>query len=130
MYDSLFTSNYMLNEQIAGELFKVLPQENVLIAIIDDDKNCWTSDQEKFSRIFNNIQFDHIFSRIADGDEPIIIEVQDNTVIATQLTVGDINCGYLITALEDKTPEEVLVNMDIMELLINILVTQLWLYLV
>lgn len=119
MYDSLFTSNYMLNEQIANELFRVMPQEGVVVAIIDDQENCWPSDQDRFCEFFNSIQFDQVFARIADGDEPVIAESPNGTAITTQLTVGDINCGYLTVALENKTPEEVLVNMDIVELILN-----------
>ena len=49
IYDSLFSSNDMLNEQIAGLLNDFVSAEGPFMAIRDARGNCWLSDEDRLS---------------------------------------------------------------------------------
>ena len=48
MYDSLFSPGCALNEQIARQIFDILPERGLVMMIMDRDGNCWPSDSENF----------------------------------------------------------------------------------
>ena len=50
-YESFFSPGGILSEQIARQLFNVLPEENVVIVMIDEDGNSRPSDSERFSKL-------------------------------------------------------------------------------
>ena len=54
-----------------------------------------------------------------DFPEPVITEVNDCSVIAAQLATEHSNCGYVIIALPQYSPESTLVNIDLIETLLN-----------
>jgi hypothetical protein len=51
IYDSLFSPGCALNEQIARQIFDILPEQGPIMVIMDRDGNCWPSDSEKFSTL-------------------------------------------------------------------------------
>ncbi|MHC4623845.1 MAG: hypothetical protein ACYS4W_08075, partial [Planctomycetota bacterium] len=48
---SLYSTSSVLSEQIAGQLFEVLPEGGPLVAIMDRDGHLWPSDSERFSKL-------------------------------------------------------------------------------
>ena len=120
MYDSLFSSSCALNEQIARQIFDILPEQGPVMIIMDREGNCWPSDSEKFSSLNISESFlKEVCDKIDDGDEPIVTQISDCSVVAAQLTTERTNCGYVIIALPKYSPESTLVNIDLIEILLN-----------
>jgi len=120
MYESLFSPSVMLNEQIARQIFDILPEAGPVIVIMDNDGNSWPSDSEKFSKLNINEPFlKELCAKIDDGAEPVITQADDCCVVAAQLATEQTNCGYVIIALPQYNPESTLVNIDLIEILLS-----------
>jgi len=120
VYESLFSRSSVLNEQIVREIFDILPEDGPVIIIIDRDGNCWSSDPEKFSRLNISESFLRgLCAKIDDGAEPVITQVNDFGVVAAQLAAEQTNCGYVIIALPQYSPESTLKNIALIEMLLN-----------
>ncbi len=120
IYESLLSSSFALNEQIARQLFEVLPEQGPVILIMDRNGNTWPSDSEEFTRL--NISESHLKDlrdKIDDGVEPVITQTNDCSIIAAQLATERSNCGYVIVALPQYSPESTLINITLIETLLN-----------
>ena len=51
IYESLSSPGGMLNEQIASQIFDILPEQGPVVVIMDRDGNCWASNSELFSKL-------------------------------------------------------------------------------
>ena len=110
----------MLNEQLARIIFDFTGPDGPLVAILDPDGACMASDESVFERIFADERLvEKIRASIGDGDDPLIVPVGGYTIIATQLIAEDVNCGYLIVALENGDSGSKLPNSGLVELLVN-----------
>jgi len=120
MYDSLFSPGSVLNEQIARQIFDVLPELGPVMVIMDADGNYWPSDSEKFSELNIAEPFlKELCAKIDDGAEPVVTQVNDCSVVAAQLTTERTNCGYVLIVLPQYSPESTLANIDLIEILLN-----------
>ena len=120
MYDSLFSQSSMLNERIARQLFEILPEKGPIMVIVDKDGHCWPSESEKFSKLNISDEFlRDLCSKIDDGTEPLTTSLNDYSIIATQLATQRTKCGYILIALEKASPQAMLANMDLIEILLN-----------
>ena len=120
MSESLISPGFMLNEQIAREIFEVLPEQGPIMIIMGRDGNSWPSDSEQFAKLNINESFlKRLCDKIDDGAEPVVTGVNDCSVIGTQLATERSNCGYVIIVLQQYSPESTLVNIDLIEMLLN-----------
>jgi len=120
MYDSLLSPSCLLNEQIARQVFEVLPEDGPIVAIMDTEGNCWPSNSEKFSELNIDESFlAQLCSRIDDGAEPVVTQVNQASLVAAHLATEQTNCGYVILALPQSSPESTLQNIDLIEILLN-----------
>ena len=120
MYDSLLSPSCVLNEQIARQIFDILPEQGPVIVIMDRDGNCWPSESEEFFKLNVGESFlRELCDKIDDGVEPIVTQANDFSIIATQLATERTNCGYVIIALPQYSPESTLINIDLIEMLLN-----------
>ena len=120
IHESLFSPGFVLNEQIARQVFEVLPEQGPIMIIMDRDGNSWPSDSEKFAGLNTNESFlKELCAKIDDGDEPIVTQVNDCSIIAAQLATERSNCGYVIIALPQYSPESTLINIDLIEMLLS-----------
>jgi hypothetical protein len=120
IYDSLFSPGSQLNEQIARQIFDILPEQGPIVIIIDNNGNCWPSDTERFSKLNISESFlREVCEKINDGTEPVITQANDCSLIAEQLATEKTNCGYVIIALPHYNPESTLINIDLIEILLN-----------
>jgi hypothetical protein len=120
MYDSLFSPSCVLNEQIARQIFDILPEQGLIMVIIDRDGNCWPSNSENFSTLNISESFlKELCAKIDDGAEPVITQADGLSIVATQLATERTNCGYVIIALPQYAPESTLINIDLIEILLN-----------
>ncbi len=58
-------------------------------------------------------------AKIDDGAEPVVTGTNDCSIIAAQLATERTNCGYVIIALPQYSPESTLINIDLIETLLN-----------
>lgn len=120
MYDTMFSTSCVLNEQIARQIFDILPGPGLVMVIMDKDGNRWPSDSEEFSKLNISESFlKELSAKVDDGDEPIITQVNDCSIVVAQLATEKTNCGYVIIALPQYSPESTLVNIDLIEVLLN-----------
>ena len=120
IHESLLSPAFVLNEQIARQLFEVLPEQGPIILIMDRNGNTWPSDSEEFDKL--NISESHIkeiCTNINDGVEPVVTQVNDCSIIAAQLATERSNCGYIIITLPQYSPESTLINIALIETLLN-----------
>jgi hypothetical protein len=120
MYDSLFYPGGVLNEQIARQIFDILPEQGVVMAIMDRDGNCWPSDSQKFSDLnISDSLLRELCVKIDDGAEPVVTQAGDCSIIASQLATERTNCGYVIIALPQYSPESTLININLIEIFLS-----------
>jgi hypothetical protein len=110
----------MLNEQIAGEIFDILPEDGPIVIIVGRDGKYQVSDSEKFSALNISEPFlKGLCAKIDDGAEPVITEVSDFGIVASQLATDETNCGYVVIALPQYNSESTLINIGLIEMLLN-----------
>jgi len=117
---SQFPQVSAINEQVAGEIFDILPEDGPIVMIIGRDGNHWLSNSEKLCELDISESFlKGVCAKIDDGAEPVITRINDFGVVAVQLATEQINYGYAIVALPQYSPESVLINIGLIEMLLN-----------
>lgn len=120
LYESLSCPSFILNEQIVRQLFEVLPEQGPILVIIDRNGHTWPCDSEKYATLNINEHFlKELCSKIDDGDEPIVTQLNDCSIVASQLATERHNCGYVIIALPQFSPESTLKNIGLIEMLLS-----------
>ncbi len=118
--ESQFSRSSVLNEQIAGAIFDILPEDGPIVIIVGRDGNHWLSDSANFSELNISESFlKGLCAKIDDGAEPVVTQVNDFGVVAAQLSTEQTNCGYVIIALPQYNSESTLVNIGLIEMLLN-----------
>ena len=120
MYDSSISGSCVLSEQIAREIFEILPEDGPVIVIADREGNRWPSDPERFSKLgISESLLRELCAKIDDGSEPVVTQADDYSIVAKQLAAEQTNCGYAIIALPQYSPESTLINIGLIEILLN-----------
>jgi hypothetical protein len=120
MYEGLSSPSCLLNEQVARQIFDILPEQGPVMVIVDRDGHFWPSDSEKFSKLSISESFlKELQAKIDDGAEPVVTQVDECSIIAAQIATERTNCGYAIIALPQYSPESTLINIDLIEILLN-----------
>jgi len=120
IYESLCSPGFVLTEQIARQIFEVLPERGPIVVIIDREGNSRPSDPEEFAKLNISESFlKELCAKIDDGAEPVVTGANECSVIAAQLATERSNCGYVIVALPQYSPESTLVNIDLIEMILN-----------
>jgi hypothetical protein len=118
--DWLVSSNCALAEQIAKEIFDILPDRGPIVVIMDREDHKWVSDPEKFSKLSVRDSFwSKLCDKIDDGDEPVITQADDCGIVAVELATEQTKCGYVIIILPQYSPESTLINIDLIETLLS-----------
>ena len=120
IYESLPSPGFVLNEQIARQIFEVLPEQGPIMMIMDRGGNSWPSDSERFTKLNISESFlKELCVKIDDGVEPVVTQAEDCSIIAAQLATERSNCGYVFIALPQYSPESTLINITLIETLLN-----------
>jgi hypothetical protein len=118
--DWLFSPNCALDEQIAKEIFDILPERGPIVVIMDRDGHRWVSDPEKFSKLSVQDSFWGKFcAKVDDGIRPVITQAGDCGIVAAELATEQTKCGYVIIILPGYSPESMLMNVDLIETLLG-----------
>jgi hypothetical protein len=113
-------TEWMLNEQIAKEVFAIQPENGPVVVILDRDGTCWPSDAERFAKLnLDAALLKDLCAKVDDGAEPVIAQVNDCSVVAAQLATERTNCGYVLIALANYSPEATMANIDLIEMLLG-----------
>jgi Trk K+ transport system NAD-binding subunit len=120
MYGSLVSPGCILNEQVARQVFDILPEGGPIMVIMDKDGNCWPSNSDEFSKLNISESFlRELCAKIDDGTEPVITHTNDSSIIAAQLATEQTNCGYIIVALPQYNPESTMANINLIETILS-----------
>lgn len=120
MYESPFAPMSVLNEKIARQLFNSLPENDMVFLITDRNNNRWPSNSEAFAELnVDDGYLNLILEKIDDGDEPVISQTEDYTLIASALNTDRTCCGYIIIFMKQSNPEQAIVNIDLLETIIS-----------
>jgi len=120
LHESLSSQSFMLNEQIARQVFEVWPEQGPILLIMDRNGHSWPSDSEEFAKLNMSESFlKELCAKIDDGVEPVVAQINDCSIVAAQLATERNNCGYVIMALPQYNPESTLINIDLIEILLS-----------
>ena len=120
IYSKMFSKAFILNEQIARQIFETIPEQGPVVVIIDSDGNSWPSDSEEYHKLNIHESFlKDLCRKIDDGVEPVITQENQCSFVASQLSTDKNNCGYIILALTQYTNESILENINLIEMLLN-----------
>ncbi len=108
-------------DRFARELFDCFPQDGPIVALIDGDGSCQASDSETFIKVFpTSQQLNQLCSRIQDGNEPLVTQIDSYGVIAGAIKAAGTDIfGYLIVILPDSSPEMTLASIELVETILN-----------
>jgi hypothetical protein len=99
-FDTMFSTQCTLHEQLAREVFDRLPEAGLLVAILDRAGNCWASDSEAFGKLgLTEELLTDVRSRVDDGVDPVTVQIAETLLTVTQLAAEQANCGYVMVAL-------------------------------
>lgn len=109
-----------LSKQIAEEIFNILPEDGPVVMIIGREGSQWLSNSENVSELDIDESFlKRVCAKIDDGAEPVITRLNDFGIVAEQLATEQANYGYVILVLPQYSPESVLINIGLIEMLLN-----------
>ncbi len=109
MYDIMFSTSGMLNDQMARQIFGILPEDGPLVVIRDRAGNCWPSRSDDMNRLgLGEAYITEVCDRIDDGAEPVITEHNGCGIVAAQISTERTPCGYIILAWEGYPSERIL----------------------
>jgi len=120
LHESVLSPGFVLNEQIARQVFEVLPEQGPILLITDKEGHSWPSDSDEYAKLNISEQFlKELCAKIDDGAEPVVTQINDCSIVAAQLATERSNCGYVIFALPQYGSESTLINMDLIEMLLS-----------
>ena len=114
------SDTHILSEQVAREVFDMLPERGPILVIMDREGNSWSSHPEEFAKLGISEEFlKDLRAKVDDGAEPVITQVGETSVTIAQLATDQTNCGYMMVVLPRYSPESTLTNIDLVEALLN-----------
>ncbi len=117
---SAYSPSCVLNEQIARQVFDILPEDGPVMIIVSKQGNYWPSDTEGFAKLGITDGFlKDLCAKVDDGEEPVITQVHDFSIVATSLATDRTDSGYVILALPNYNPESTLANLTLIEIMLS-----------
>jgi hypothetical protein len=114
--DATFSATHLLNEQIARQLFDLLPERGPIVMVMDRDGTCRSNDPQELARLnLSEALWADLRAKVDDGAEPVITQVGDASVTIGQLCTDRTNCGYMVVVLPRHSPESTLAHIDLIE---------------
>ena len=105
---------------LAACIFDIIPDQGLDIAFIDRQGNIHISDRTNLGEFFSDQEhIDHLITRVTDGDDPVISQFGDYSIVASELSAGNSSCGYVFLALPDANGNSIVANMDLVEFILS-----------
>ena len=122
IHDNLYSHTSVLNEQIARQVFSILPDTGPVVVITDRQGNCWPSDSERFSELnLSDLFLTQICDRIDDGVDYVTTQIADVSVVGSQLSTQRTNCGYVFIIMPQCNAESAAKHTDLVEILLGLI---------
>jgi hypothetical protein len=119
-YKSQLSRSSELNEQIAREIFDILGEDGPVLIIMDREGNHHLSDPVRVSELnISDTFLKELCSKIDDGAEPIVTQMNDVGIVAVELATEGTRYGYVVMALPQYNIESTMINFSLVELLLN-----------
>ncbi len=116
IYDPLVSPAYLLNEQVARQVFEALPDGGPVVLIMDRAGHHWPSDSHAFAELhISDVFLDELGGRIDDGTEPVIAQTGKCTIVAAELATERTRCGYIALILTRDGPEDAIASIGLLE---------------
>jgi hypothetical protein len=120
IFGSMYSQGCVLNEQIARQVFDILPEDGPVLIIVSRKGDYWPSDADGFAKLGITDSFlKDLCAKVDDGAEPIITQVNDFCIVATALATERTDSGYVILALPHYSPESTLANITLIEIILS-----------
>jgi hypothetical protein len=120
IYQSLFSDVAIFNELIAQDVFEAVPEDGPIMIIMDPAGNTLLSDPEGFASLnISESSLMELCTRVDDGVEPAIAQLQQCSVIASQLAGEHGSYGYIFLVIPQYNHESTLVINNLIEMLLN-----------
>jgi hypothetical protein len=120
MFGISYSPSCVLNEQIARQVFDLLPEDGPMMVIISKKGDCWPSNAEGFTQLgLTDGYIKDLCAKVDDGEEPIITNVNDFSLVATALATERSDCGYILIVLPHYSPESTMANIGLIEILLS-----------
>lgn len=120
IFGSEYSENCVLNEQIARQIFDLLPEDGPMMVLISKEGNCWPSNAEGFTKLnISDGYIKELCAKIDDGQEPIITNVNDFSLVLTGLATERSDCGYIMIVLPNYSPESTMANIGLIEIMLS-----------
>jgi hypothetical protein len=120
MFDSSYSPSCVLNEQIARQVFDILPEDGPMMVIISKQGSYWPSNAEGFTQLnITDGYIKELCAKVDDGAEPIITNINDFSLIVTALATERSDCGYIMIVLPQYSPESTMANIGLIEILLS-----------
>jgi hypothetical protein len=118
--NTTYSATHLLNEQIARQVFDVLPERGPVLIVMDRDGSSWVSHPDELAKLNLSEAFlRELRAKVDDGAEPAITQAGDTCVTIAQLCTDRTNCGYVVVVLPQAGPECTLTNLDLVEALLS-----------
>ncbi len=105
---------------LAASIFDIIPDHGLDIAFLDKEGNIHASNQTHLGELFSDQDhINHLIARVKDGDDPVISQFGDHSIVVSELSTGNSSCGYVFLALPDATGSSTIANMDLVEFILN-----------
>jgi hypothetical protein len=119
VYEVISSPGCTLSEQIARQVFDLLPEDGLIVAIMDRQGNYWVNDAEEFSKLNISMSvLEELWAKVNDGAEPITIQASDFCVTTAQLATERTNCGYVLIAQRWHKAESISMMMELVEVIL------------
>jgi len=120
IFGSSYSHSCVLNEQIARQVFDLLPESGPMMVIISKEGNCWPSNDEGFTQLgITDGYIKELCAKINDGEEPIITNVNGFGLVITALATERGDYGYIMIVLPDYSPESTMASIGLIEILLS-----------
>ena len=113
------TNHRQVFNQTAKLVFESFESTDITFALISKHGSCTANKPDIFVKIFNRRNLlEAVCARIDDGDEPVMICVDDSLVVASGLSTGG-DSGYIIMILPGYSPEKAAECTEFIEVILN-----------
>jgi hypothetical protein len=120
IYQSICSSASILEEQLSQEIFNIVPEDGLVVGIINQTGNCQFNDSEAFAALnVKEALLKELCERVDDGQEPALIRTGQNNIIVSQLAGEQGSYGYIFLALPQDNCELSAASFSLIEMLLN-----------
>ena len=105
---------------MSKRIFDIIPDQGLDVAFLDRQGNIHTSEQSCLGEFFSDQDhINHLITRIKDGEDPVISQFGDESIIASELSAGNSSCGYVFLSLPGANGNSTETHMNLIEFILS-----------